>query len=507
MPRKPRSNSKNQSDIKEPSLRSRWLWAGLCFLLAALFAISFFDYEPAQNPDNFSPDSVNVQPNAIGLFGVRASIYGFYLLGGSAWLIPTLLAWRAWLFLRKVRQGAWTIVIAMLFCVISASGLLAIQRLIFLDREIYATGPGGSLGELLFSRLLQTYIGDIGSTLILSAIYIACVALVVAPAFSSSIENAESGFQGWLERWRSAREEKREAKRMAKLAIQEQKERIKEQRAEAKRLAREEKEAAKALVAEGKAASKGRRVKMKPEIDPEPEEEEEAPLPPKRKRASKPKPEPEPIEEAEPAKKPKLKDVLKFVNPEQTKKARVKLPEAHGDYIFPKLDLLAPQATPNRSNSEEEHTGNAERLQKTLKEFGVEVSMGEIHIGPVITRYEVYPAPGVRVEKISNLDKNIALGMRAQSVRILAPVPGKGCVGIEVPNQDPTPVGIREIQNLITEQKIEIHKNEIQLPNGPIREAGEHQIQIKLTAELSVDINLEIIAKQQTTALEETIDG
>ena len=71
--------------------------------------------------------------------------------------------------------------------------------------------------------------------------------------------------------------------------------------------------------------------------------------------------------------------------------------------------------------------------------------MGEIHIGPVITRYEVYPAPGVRVEKISNLDKNIALGMRAQSVRILAPVPGKGCVGIEVPNQNPTPVGIREI--------------------------------------------------------------
>jgi len=71
--------------------------------------------------------------------------------------------------------------------------------------------------------------------------------------------------------------------------------------------------------------------------------------------------------------------------------------------------------------------------------------LGEIHVGPVITRYEVVPAAGVRVEKISGLDKNIALGMRAQSVRILAPIPGKAAVGVEVPNQHPTPVGMREI--------------------------------------------------------------
>jgi len=73
------------------------------------------------------------------------------------------------------------------------------------------------------------------------------------------------------------------------------------------------------------------------------------------------------------------------------------------------------------------------------------VALGEIHVGPVITRYEVVPAPGVRVERISSLDKNIALGMRAQSVRILAPIPGKAAVGVEVPNQHPTPVGLREI--------------------------------------------------------------
>ena len=73
------------------------------------------------------------------------------------------------------------------------------------------------------------------------------------------------------------------------------------------------------------------------------------------------------------------------------------------------------------------------------------MTLGEIHVGPVITRYEVVPAAGVRVEKISGLDKNIALGMRAQSVRILAPIPGKAAVGVEVPNLVPTPVGMREI--------------------------------------------------------------
>ncbi len=425
MPRKRSSNTKKQSDIKAPSLRSRWLWAGVCALFAALFIISFVDYQPNQNPDN---QTFAAEPNAIGLLGAYSAIYSFILLGGAAWLIPVLFACRAWLYLRKVRRGEWSILIAMVFCVVSASGLLSIQNLGFLNSEIYATGPGGSLGEILYSRFLRAVIGDIGTTLILGAVFVASIFLIIAPGLNQSLNDVESGFQGWLERWKSAREEKKEAKRLAKLARDEEKAELRAQRLEAKRIAQEEKEAAKEMVAEGKAAAKGRRSKLKPEIDPEPNASSSASA-----------------DESDAKEKPALKDVLKIVNPEETKKARVKLPETHGDYIFPKLDVLAPQAIPHHSNSQDEHTGNAERLQNTLKEFGVDVTMGEIHIGPVITRYEVYPAPGVRVEKISNLYKNIALGMRAQSVRILAPVPGKGCVGIEVPNQNPTPVGIREI--------------------------------------------------------------
>ena len=96
-------------------------------------------------------------------------------------------------------------------------------------------------------------------------------------------------------------------------------------------------------------------------------------------------------------------------------------------------------------NEDEDHMIKARNLKETLAEFKVDIELGEVHTGPVITRYDVHPAAGVRVEKISNLDKNLAMALRADSVRILAPVPGKGCVGIEVPNQNPAAVCLKEI--------------------------------------------------------------
>ena len=143
--------------------------------------------------------------------------------------------------------------------------------------------------------------------------------------------------------------------------------------------------------------------------------------------------------------KPKLDpSVIKIVSGEKTEKAVDSIPERRGGYVFPPLELLA-EAPDGTDFSNEDHAGTMEALVRTLDEFGVKVIPGEIHTGPVITRYEVTPAPGVRVEKIVNLDKNIALGLRAMSVRILAPVPGKGTVGIEVPNQSPQAVCMRDI--------------------------------------------------------------
>ena len=145
------------------------------------------------------------------------------------------------------------------------------------------------------------------------------------------------------------------------------------------------------------------------------------------------------------AEKPKLDPAtIKIISGAKTEKATAAIPEQRGDYKFPPIKLLseAPEAS---GAMPEDHASTMEALVRTLDEFGVKVIPGEIHTGPVITRYEVTPAPGVRVEKIVNLDKNIALGLRALSVRILAPVPGKGTVGIEVPNQISQPVCMRDI--------------------------------------------------------------
>ncbi|MDG1139755.1 MAG: DNA translocase FtsK [Opitutales bacterium] len=137
-------------------------------------------------------------------------------------------------------------------------------------------------------------------------------------------------------------------------------------------------------------------------------------------------------------------DGFKVVRAAKTEKAGDLFPERKGDYQFPTLDLLM-EPPEEVGNADDDHMEKARNLKETLAQFKVDVELGEVHTGPVITRYDVHPAAGVRVEKIANLDKNLAMALRADSVRILAPVPGKGCVGIEVPNSDPAAVCLKEI--------------------------------------------------------------
>jgi S-DNA-T family DNA segregation ATPase FtsK/SpoIIIE len=120
-----------------------------------------------------------------------------------------------------------------------------------------------------------------------------------------------------------------------------------------------------------------------------------------------------------------------------------RIPRRCGNYTFPPLDLLEKGDT-NMVPSED-CSDISDKLVQTLAQFGVTVHAGEIHRGPVITRYDLTPEAGVRVEKILSLDKNIALNLAARSVRILAPVPGKSCVGIEMPNRHAIIVRLREI--------------------------------------------------------------
>ncbi len=119
-------------------------------------------------------------------------------------------------------------------------------------------------------------------------------------------------------------------------------------------------------------------------------------------------------------------------------------PTMKGDYRFPPVTLLA-EPPPADKGPAEDYQERADALVRTLGEFKIKVTPGDVQTGPVITRYEVLPAAGVRVEKISGLANNIAMNLKAESVRVLAPVPGKGTVGIEVPNRRPKAVSLREI--------------------------------------------------------------
>ncbi len=114
-------------------------------------------------------------------------------------------------------------------------------------------------------------------------------------------------------------------------------------------------------------------------------------------------------------------------------------------YIVPNLDHLNPQKKSDLSNLKKELKQKAELLEETLLSFGIEAKVGEIHSGPTITSFEVHPAVGVKVGRIKTLEHDIALNLEAKSLRIIAPIPGKAAVGIEVPNKTPQEVTFREI--------------------------------------------------------------
>jgi len=115
-------------------------------------------------------------------------------------------------------------------------------------------------------------------------------------------------------------------------------------------------------------------------------------------------------------------------------------------YQLPPLDLLnLPDTTVKPTETREELMANARLMQQTLAQFGIEVALGDITKGPTITRYELHPSPGVKLEKITALNNNIAAALKAERIHILAPVPGKSSVGIEVPNAIKTKVIMRDL--------------------------------------------------------------
>lgn len=114
-------------------------------------------------------------------------------------------------------------------------------------------------------------------------------------------------------------------------------------------------------------------------------------------------------------------------------------------FTLPSLDLLDPPPTYDHQVQEGVMLAQAQKLEDTLRSFGVEGRVTAIMSGPVVSRFELEPAPGVKISKVTGLADDLALGLKALSIRIVAPVPGKAVIGIEVPNPKRQVVALREI--------------------------------------------------------------
>lgn len=364
--------------------------------------VSFIDYDPQQSKwittaamERFST------PNLVGEFGVFLSFWMNYFFGYASWIFPIVAIWSSFaLFTKRIHLFSKWRYSVMAVALITTSGLLDLAyHNVFNPKSInpntFPYGPGGILGYFVFTRLFNENLGIFGSSFILGTTslcsLILCLSLASNP--NQALEFFYRTFIPWLINLPA-----RLVKYIYNLILDYRK------------------------------------------------EAEEQPKPEIIKASVETKPASLPTEEKTIFSKitQSITEPLKIIKSETVKKASVPLPKSKGDYKFPSFDILM-EATEEYDISEEEHQQTAEKLVQTLAEFGVNVTPGEIHTGPVITRYEVTPAPGVRVEKILNLDKNIALALKAHSVRILAPVPGKGSVGIEIPNSTPSPVYLRDI--------------------------------------------------------------
>ncbi len=440
---KKKEDTPKKKGLVAPTPRRHGRWAIGFGLLGIVAFIAMIYYEPAQSSCVQDPP---VTGNPLGLGGANSVFYLFAWLGISAWCIPLIFLTTAYVCYADLsrRSVILKIVSALVFC-FSLSVLADAYKSDSGNGpntdQTYWKGAGGALGGFLYSGMIDSegtqrggyfsgWIGPFGTGIVMSSLLLGSLAVYLSARPNAWFDKAKE-VGGQLTKKLREQSEK---------ALVEKKEETPSESEDENSVPDEDNslfghvEPNLESGASNKSSAKRKRSKKKPEA---PEAKPE--------KGSEPEYEPETeTEEEDEIDGDEDLGGFKIVRSEQTTKAEDLFPERKGDYEFPSLDLLM-NPPEEDEGGDEDHMKKAQNLRNTLAEFKIEVELGEVHTGPVITRYDVHPAPGVRVEKIANLDKNLAMALKAESVRILAPVPGKGCVGIEVPNAKPMPVCMKEI--------------------------------------------------------------
>ena len=392
--------------------------AGILLLgVGLLLPVALYTYSPADIPD-WIPliSTTTAEPghvhNLVGIVGAIVAGYLFFLFGVAAWLWMIVCVGYG---LAKLTLPRFPVVLRMgwsFMMVISGAALIQIQPWFFreLSSHMGIEGAGGFVGKWVGEKAFIGSLGEVGAPVVLVAIYLASMVLAIGfhPVHVASA--AWNRFTAHLAA--------RRARRLAKL---EETERIEVEKREL------EKKAA-------KLEKKARKSSPKEEPEPPPAAEETV--------------EPKIIDaNAPPEKRPTLAEIdaaRKGTAREADKPALVGLKLEN--YELPPLDLLDEAEESDRSPADYENLrATQQTILETLTEFGIEATAGDITFGPTITRYEVKPVRGVRVDRIASLERDIARATRATRINILAPIPGKDTVGIELANPKKVKVTLREL--------------------------------------------------------------
>ncbi|MDQ3546067.1 MAG: DNA translocase FtsK [Verrucomicrobiota bacterium] len=399
--------------------------------VGTLLFLALISYVPKDIPTWFPFLNSTSSPNRpaqnfLGPLGAIAAGTCYFLIGAASYLLAaTLLGFGgAKLFhgdLKVSRRLGWIVLF-----IASGACLFQLQPWFLQDwhRVFNIDGPGGRLGAFFGRRVFRVLMGK-GSVIVLLGIYLTSLILMTGlrpiHLVRQSVLAMRRGVVA-LRLWLLHRR-MRKADLQGRLEISRQ-EIAKQQR-----------------VLEKKLRKKGAPVPQS-DLAPEVMLEEFANRPEPRVVDTTALPdEPHP-----PRKKPSLAD-LKRGSKSAAAPAAAKAKEWEGeDYKLPGLDLLEEHDSEGRVATDPAELEEIQRtLIETLGQFGIQVAPGDITKGPTITRYEVYPAKGVRVDKIVSLERDLARATRAERINILAPIPGKDTVGIELANSRKVKVTLREL--------------------------------------------------------------
>jgi S-DNA-T family DNA segregation ATPase FtsK/SpoIIIE len=409
-----------------------------------LLFLALISYTPKDVPSWvwFSQVSSPNRPaqNFIGPFGAIIAGFSYMMVGAASYLLAVVLLGFGGAKLFHVKLRVTSRLLWIVLFIVSGACLLQLQtqHLQGWRSAFNIQGPGGWIGYALGKKLLLAWMGGVGSVILLTGVYVSSLILMTGLRPIHIVRQTVAGIRTGLAALREWELKRRLRKSDLKGRLEiSQQELAKQQR-----------------VIEKQLRKKGAPVPEPAGVFVAPEELANRPKPKVVDTTALPE---------EPArKKPSLAELR---GAEKKAKPAAGLTSQTWDaenYVLPGFDLLDAHDTEGRTAADPAELEQIQQiLIETLAQFGIAVAAGDITKGPTITRYEVYPAKGVRVDKIVALERDLARATSAERINILAPIPGKDTVGIELANTRKVKVTLRE---LLQSQDWEEAKTKSKLP-------------------------------------------